>query len=102
MLSLKTGVNVTGLRPEILLAAIVAERVCESMNVECVITSALDGKHSATSLHYAGAAIDLRVRDFLAGDARKIVDLIQGKLGADFQVMLEKDHAHIEFQPRKL
>ena len=63
MLFLKAGVRITGMRPEILLAAVAAERVYEKAGHDCTITSCVDGKHMTGSLHYAGAAIDVRTRE---------------------------------------
>lgn len=53
----------TGIRPELLLAVVAAERVYEEAGHDFTITSCVDGKHMAGSLHYAGAAIDIRTRD---------------------------------------
>lgn len=61
------------------------------------ITSLVDGTHSRGSLHYVGAAADLRL-------PRRHVPLIArelGKrLGRDYDVVLEKTHIHIEYQPK--
>lgn len=100
MLSIKPGVKVAGIRPEMILAVMVAERVCERYGVDLVITSALDGKHSETSLHYSGCAVDLRNKE-MASDAKdEAVRTLKESLGRDYDVILEVDHIHIEFQPR--
>jgi hypothetical protein len=101
MLLLKPGVRVAGLRPEILLAVVAAERVCAEMGVDCVVTACVDGVHQAGSLHYCGLAVDLRIRDFRPGDADKAVARIKQCLGADYDVVLEKDHLHLEYQPKQ-
>jgi hypothetical protein len=100
MLFLKAGVRITGMRPEILLAAVAAERVYEEAGHDLTITACLDGKHTAGSLHYAGAAIDVRTRDFAPAAVQKILARIKDCVGADFDVLLEADHIHIEFQPK--
>lgn len=97
MLLLKPGVRVAGLRPEILFAVIAAERVCAEMGVDCVITACVDGVHKAGSLHYCGLAVDLRSRDFGPGDADEAIARIKQCLGADYDVVLENDHIHVEF-----
>jgi len=97
MLLLKPGVRVAGLRPEILLAVVAAERVCAEMGVDCVVTACVDGVHQAGSLHYCGLAVDLRSRDFRPGDADKAIARIKQCLGADYDVVLENDHIHVEF-----
>lgn len=100
MLVLKPGVRITGVRPEILLAAVAAERVYEEAGHDFTITACVDGKHMAGSLHYAGGAIDVRTRDLQPADVQKLIARIKSCLGDDFDVLLEVDHVHIEFQPK--
>ncbi len=101
MLSLKAGVKVAGMRPEILLGAVAAERVFEKAGFECTITSCVDGQHMAGSLHAKGAAIDLRTRHVPhAIELRQIVDRIKECLGAEYDVVVETDHLHIEYDPK--
>lgn len=100
-MKLKPGVNITGIRNEMLWGVMAAQRVYDTLNVEMVVTSALDGKHSATSLHYAGAAVDLRINNFPTRDyAKDARDLIAAALPNDFDVILEGNHIHLEYQPR--
>ena len=101
MLLLKPGVRVAGLRPEILLAVVAAERVCAEMGVDCVVTACVDGVHQAGSLHYCGLAVDLRSRDFRPGNADKAIARLKQCLGTDYDVVLETDHIHIEFQQKQ-
>ena len=101
MLLLKPGVRVAGLRPEILFAIIAAERVCAEMGVDCVVTACVDGVHQAGSLHYCGLAVDLRNRDFRPGDADKAVARLKQCLGTDYDVVLENDHIHVEFDQKQ-
>jgi hypothetical protein len=101
MLLIKPGVRITGLRPEILLAAVVAERVYEAAGHEFIITACVAGKHMAGSLHYAGAAIDIRPRDVTADKIPAILATLKEALADDFDVLLEGDHIHIEFQPKQ-
>jgi hypothetical protein len=100
MLFLKAGVRITGMRPEILLAAVAAERVYEEAGHDFTITACVNGKHSVGSLHYAGGAIDVRTRDIPPADVQKMLASIKSCLGGDFDVLLEVDHIHIEFQPK--
>jgi hypothetical protein len=101
MLFIKPGVRITGLRPEILLAAVAAERVYEAEGHDLTITAAIDGKHMAGSLHYAGTAIDIRTRDVPADKIPVILAKLKEALAGDFDVLLEGDHIHIEFQPKQ-
>ena len=63
-----------------------------------MITSCVDGTHGHNSLHYSGLAFDLRTRD-LATDPGLVVQRLREALGAEFDVVLEPTHIHVEFQP---
>lgn len=99
---LKQGVRVVGIRAEMVLALTIADSVYTAHGHAMTITSVVDSKHSATSLHYAGSAADLRIRDLPEGVAPAIVTDLEDALGDDFDVILEGDHIHMEFQPRRL
>jgi len=101
MLSLKAGVRITGMRPEILLAAVAAMEVYKAAGHDLTITACVDGRHTTGSLHYAGAAIDIRTRDLPPADVPKLMAQIKECVGGDFDVLLETDHIHIEFQPKQ-
>ena len=101
MIFIRPGVRITGLRPEILLAAVAAERVYEVTGHDLTITACVDGKHMAGSLHYTGAAIDVRTRDVPADKLQTILAKLKECLAGDFDVLLEGDHIHIEFQPKQ-
>jgi hypothetical protein len=101
MLNLKPGVRITGMRTEILLAAVATMRVYEEAGHDFTITACVDGKHTTGSFPYAGAAIDVRTRELAPADVQKILAQIKACLGDDFDVVLEADHIHIEFQPKQ-
>jgi hypothetical protein len=67
---------------------------------EAVITSARDGLHMKNSLHYQGKAIDLRTYDMKPGGAEAVVRELRVTLGRDFDVVLESDHIHLEYDPK--
>ena len=100
MPKLKPGVRLTGIRPEILFALIATERAYNQAGHELVVTSCVDSKHSRGSLHYSGAAVDLRTRDVPPDVMQAIVAEVREALGADFDVILESDHLHIEYQAK--
>lgn len=97
---IKSGVNITGLRPEIVLAASIIQNIFRSYGAEFVITSALDGDHMNGSLHYSGAAIDIRTRHLSKFTQDKIFSQISEALGPQFDAIHESNHFHIEFQPK--
>ena len=96
----KQGVNPFGIKSELLLALTVADSVWARNGQELVITSLNDGKHSQTSLHYAGCAADLRIWNFTDVDA--VAEILREDLGRnpDFDVVVETDHIHLEYQPK--
>ncbi len=100
MIRIKPGVSVRGLRPELVLALVVAKQVFAPRQVECVITSGTDGKHSHGSLHYVGQALDFRTRELTLEQQDRVKQELQERLGAEYDVVLEATHIHIEFQPK--
>lgn len=101
---IKQGVRVGGLRPEMALAYAIAQAVYihEGLSHRCVITGALEGRHRVGSLHYVGLALDLRLPDQTNSALNgKIAATLAENLGEDFDVILESDHLHLEFQPEK-
>ncbi len=108
---MKEGVDVANIQPQIVLALITANNLYRDEGVELVFTSGRDGKHSLTSLHYSGNAVDLRTRDLKAKDTflpSLIRDRLAERLGLDYDVIFEQDpddpdndHIHLEYQPRR-
>lgn len=94
---IKSGVRLLGLRPEVVLALQVADTILALSGADLVVTSAIDGTHTRASLHYTGCAVDLRRPAIRAAE---IVQELKEALGADFDVILETDHVHCEFQPK--
>ena len=68
--------------------------------IKCVITEGTGGEHSKGSLHYVGLALDFRTRDMTDKMAEVLVMKIKESLGDQYDVVLEKDHIHVEFQPK--
>lgn len=101
MLSIKPGVSLIGLRPEMLVALQVVASVYDKYNKDCVITSCTDGTHSSGSRHYPGFALDFRTRHLTDGQAAKIGMEIKEALGAEFDVIIHETHIHVEFDPKK-
>ena len=77
---------------------------------DLTVCSLNDGDHSLTSLHWDGRAADLRIRNPIVddasdtlpdGEALEVTEQIEDRLGRHFDVILEDDHIHVEYQPRK-
>lgn len=94
---LKKGVLITGVQPEIVLAIIIIEPICDELGVDLVITSCRDGEHSKNSKHKLGFAIDIRTRDLQDQEKIKLAQDIRAALTSEFFVLLEGDHIHIQF-----
>ena len=107
--ALKSGVRVGGIRPEMAVALVVIASVYDARAIPLVITSGLDGEHNATSarhprsLHYEGLAWDLRLPSRSTSKAQDDADVkaaLASALGPEFDVVLEGDHLHVEFDPK--
>ncbi len=99
---LKTGVKIQGIRNELLYALNVADKIYSSFGEELVITSLVDGGHGVGSFHYNGLAADLRTRYFDRPTQERVHLRLIKSLGNDYDVILEPDHIHLEFQPKTL
>jgi hypothetical protein len=100
-LELKPGVTLLGLVPQMVIAALVVERLYDLAGADCVITAGNDGSHSETSEHYAGRALDFRTRTLTQDAVQQIVSHAQQSLGPDFGVLLEADHMHVHYRPQR-
>ena len=102
-----SSISPRGIQPELLLAISLVLEVYRRASLDFVITSLNDSKHSWTSLHYAGAAVDFRTHDSLGSQLSQakrdlLVEEIKRALGfsPDYDVIGEKDHIHLEYQPK--
>ena len=94
---LKDGVLLAGVRSEIVLALFIAADIFSGFRERLIITSLLDGEHMRASLHYVGAAGDIRLPN---AHLDEIMSALHVSLGRNYDVVLESDHIHIEFQPK--
>jgi uncharacterized protein YcbK (DUF882 family) len=99
-MEIKKGVNIKGIKGEIILGYIIVSEIYREMGKRIVVTSALDGIHKEKSKHYDGHALDFRIWDFNDKELLKLHKKAQLNLGEQFDVVLEKDHLHIEFDPK--
>lgn len=112
MLSFKNNCRLTGLSPQMAMAAMIVEKVFDLYaNTDAMITSVNDSTHGATSLHAFGRAMDFRTKHLF-------VDLLDRKdrlntfrllvikhLTSEFDVVLEdigspNEHMHVEYDPK--
>ena len=98
---IKDGVRFSSPEMAMLHASMVMEGVCEEFDVECVVTCGEDA-HEHPSRHVWGAALDYRTRDIIGRPERKqgFADEARERLGDGFDVVLESDHLHVEYDPK--
>ncbi len=101
-LRIKHGVSMNGIKPEMVMGINIAHGYFESMGIrEMVVTSIVDGRHGSGSLHYVGYAADVRIWAIESDGLAEFTEGLAEELGEEFDVVLEKDHIHIEFQPKR-
>lgn len=89
------------LRAQTALGIMVAYGVGLSHRLEQLrITSLGDGAHSHTSLHYAGDGFDIGFEPGM--NKTQFTADLKADLGMDYDVVLEDNHIHVEYQPRKI
>jgi hypothetical protein len=91
-------VSFKDLKPQMVLAALRVDEVCKAMGVDCWITSGNDLTHSTNSLHYSGNAFDFRTRDLPLELRPSFASKVKAALGREFDVVLERDHLHVEYE----
>lgn len=93
---LKDSTSLDCLRPPMVVALVVAADVYRAAGERLVVTSACDYAEArrVDSLHPLGLALDLR----LPSDLR-VLDRLALLLGPNFDVVVEPDHAHVEYDP---
>jgi len=113
MLKFKEAVRLYSLKPELVIALLIADQVCAEYDTECLINSVNDGKHGQSSFHYNGLAFDLDTHDGSGAgryckfpvSASVAADEIRNRLPPDFDVIFESspgnEHIHIEYQPKR-
>jgi uncharacterized protein YcbK (DUF882 family) len=78
----------------------VADEVYRTWSTIMVVTHVTDGQHMRKSLHYAGAAADLRTHTLPEGKVKQVATEVAEALGGEFDVVLEKTHLHVEWDPK--
>lgn len=100
-MKIKDGVNIQGLNIHMRPVLIAADELWGEHGEELVVTSGLEGTHSAGSLHYYGRAVDLRTRYFSDATKYRTAGKLYRKLGREYDIVVHRTHIHVEYDPRK-
>jgi len=95
---LKAGVDISRLNREIRRSLPRVEAVYAQYIETFVIASTFEGNHGSGSLHYSNDAYDVRLP---TDDRNEIYLAIKETLGNSYDVVLEGDHIHVEYDPKK-
>ena len=77
------------------------EAACQqviSMIYVPTLTGGMEGQHSLESGHYHGRALDFRSKDVPFELRMPLKNRVQELLGADYLVLLEDNHFHVQRQ----
>jgi len=99
---LKLGVDISRLKPPIRKELTLIENIFQRNGYgEAVITSTFEGNHSPGSLHYADLAVDFgRPQERPTLTLKDLLKDLKESLGPDYDVVLEGDHFHVEYDPK--
>jgi hypothetical protein len=97
MLKVKNGVKPKNL---IIMAAANNAAIDAGLVNDIVITSGIDGVHKIGSKHYTGDALDIRRSNIPPKLLDTYLTRLRGRLGGDYDVILEHDHIHVEYDPK--
>jgi len=95
---IKAGVSISRLNREPRRSLPKVEAVFDQYIEYFIITSTFEGNHGAGSLHYCNDAYDVGLPNH---NVTEIYLAIKEDLGASYDVILEGDHIHIEYDPKK-
>jgi len=100
---LKVHPSLKGMKPEMTGAFSIIDKTFESFGYEAILTSGTEGVHSPNSLHPKGLATDWRTKHMRIDLLQTLASRLKKNLGGDhseYDVVLESDHVHIEFDPK--
>lgn len=102
MFAIKSTSVLPSNRPEIERARRIVVEVWNRYGYSVTVTSGEEpnASHQTESLHYVGLAEDYRTRDVAPSKLSDMVADVRSRLGSDYDVVLESDHLHIEFDPK--
>ena len=105
VIKIKAGVVFKALRPEIYRLFPILDETFADRGLNCLITSANDGKHKNGSLHYQDLAIDIRIKHLPNQiEKQRVLEELRVDAGPDYDILLEcagtlNEHIHLEYDP---
>lgn len=99
-INFKPGVVINGISLKMLQGVCYAAEMYEILGLPFVVTSIMEGVHKEGSRHFSGNAIDIRTSNVPRKTWLKIVEELTDYLPKSFQIVLEIDHIHIEYDPK--
>lgn len=107
MITIKNGVRLHGVCPQMFFAAGVYETLWTQNDYPACITSGIEGRHKRDSEHWEGDALDFRT--WLDGTGKQMPKSLrqsmgkelQSRLGEEFVVIVEGDHIHCHYRSLK-
>lgn len=105
MTALKNSVKLSSLKPQIVVAFVIASDIARSLGLDLIVTSANDSKHMTGSKHFVGEALDFRTHDWDDLTKSQFVAKLRACLTSDFDVVFEaanqpNEHLHVEWDPK--
>lgn len=99
MLVINEGVTVVGNRyTQAIMKA--GQQAYGELGLDCTLTSGLEGDHTAiNSYHHQGRALDLRI--WRVPDVQALAARLRALLPKYYDVVVEKDHIHVEADAKK-
>lgn len=95
------NVILDGVTPDIMKAITAADFIMRRITgAHVVVTSGIDGVHMKNSKHYIGEAVDVRNRNLSGEQNDEFIKELKIALGKDYDIVLERDHIHIEHDPK--
>lgn len=102
-LSIKSGqgaARVAGLTPQAVLGITCCWSIYQKRGLDLTITAGIDGAHMRASKHFCGNAWDMRSSNIPTSDLGVVRDECQKACGDDYDIIIEADHLHGEYDPK--
>lgn len=95
------GTELSCIKQGTIKAMVVAAQIYNMFGATLTVTSVFDGKHKKGSKHYEGLAFDCRTYNLTDKQLQDIYrNLKLGLSGCGYDIVVEKDHIHIEYDPK--